>query len=827
MSYYKDTLVRTEIYDKLDELLLTSKYGSGMRLLIKGETGIGKKTAVNYIIENFHDLRPLVIQGYSDSLARPYGPIANAFRGFIEQSKSEKYLESYALDIAGELLKLIPLWGQYAEMIVKFYSKFKLKATKQVKEIEDILYQIKLIIEKLTKRGYLFLIFNNIENYDFSSLSLLSVLASIRNSYLQLIITCNCDTLPHRTQPEKMRIKEIEYELLFKYNFMNLELRPFSIQYTKQFLKVVLREKLRLSENNIMLLHEKSGGNPFFLKELILQLEQEGALTLKGNDYFLKENRILNKLPDSLKKLIELKLFQLQTELREVVDIAAVIGYEFNYRPIVKFLNQEPIVILRRLNDLKNIYNIIVELKQKHRFTYKAIQETIYNLLGPNLAREYHLFLAKYFEANPVESDNEYILYYHYLMAEELRTSLIHLNNSAADARHNLSYEVEADRYQKMLDLLSLIGNPDEEEIQQIRLLKAEALYNSGQFSMVLSLLNNYKSINLNRKTKASMIFQLARAMYMNEEYDAPMKMLTELLKEYSGELSDHKLVMSRLLLSAILYHIGEWEQGRKHFRKCFRIPLVLEDNRVMCSVQKRINMFYIPELSVTKLNECLETLDKKEEIYWEICHNIGCNYLFLNSLIKAKKYFLESLRFFENASNYRLAYPLNNLSIVEMIKGNLDGALVYIEKAKSCSISDFDLYSAKCNEAIVYILRNEFNMGIKLLSEILMELDDSSEVILKELAHHNLGWANMKIGHLKEAANHLLTSIPKRKHPWLDFKIAKKNRLLQQIMNRGNYFSEDRLNLESIRFLQQSGRKDSGLFLSLDYEFSEVWFWE
>ncbi|HED06376.1 MAG TPA: tetratricopeptide repeat protein, partial [Ignavibacteria bacterium] len=789
----------------------------------------GKKTTINYIVDYYRNKDfVIVLEGYSDSFESPYSPIAKAFYKLIEESKTHKRYKEIVLDIATELLRLTPILGQYADIIIKFYKHFGSHSRQEVKELSDIYYQIQSIIFKLLKKGNVVLIFHNIESYDFSSLSLISFIANIRNFNFNLIITFDDNALVLRTHSEKIKLKELEYELIHKNNFTSLTLKSFSLRQTKEFLTSQLENRSSLSDAEIIIIQEKCGGNPFFIEELITHLKQEGLLILNNEYYVLKQGYNINTIPDSIKKLIELKLYRLQNELREIIDVAAVIGYEFTYKPIVEVLKQDSMIILRRLNDLKNIHKLIIELKQKHKFTYRAIQEIVYEMLGPNLAKEYHLFIAKYIEVNPIEYDNEYALYYHYYNAGEIRKSLIHLNNSALEAKKRLSFEDEANRYKKMVDMLFLLGEPAREEIQQIKLLMSEALYNSGQFRKVVTVLDDITKC-FNRKIQAETLLQIAKAKYLCEDYINPKEILTKLLKDFSKDLGEQDLVTVRLLLSTILYHLGEWDLGRKHFRKCFRIPSVLSHKETLCMVRKRINMFYIPELALPQLVKSINILNgtKQNHLYWEIYHNIGCNYLFLDNISKAEKIFNECSQYFRESGNYRLTYSLNNLSIIELIRNNLSKSLEYIEEIKSVSALDFNQISASCHEALIYIMKKETKKGIEILYKLISKIQGSSEIILKELICHNLGWAYMQVGHYEEALNYLIMSIPKRKHPWLEFKLAQKHRLLQQLSLKGVKIPENLNYHNNLELLKRSGRKDTWSFLKLDYQFSEIWFWE
>src|SRR5207244_685612 len=75
----------------------------------------------------------------------------------------------------------------------------------------------------------------------------------------------------------------------------------------------------------ITLIHERTGGNPFFVEELVRALQAHELLTLQGRVYEVGAVA-RGTLPASIQGIVQARLDRLPGEVKHLLQVAAIIG---------------------------------------------------------------------------------------------------------------------------------------------------------------------------------------------------------------------------------------------------------------------------------------------------------------------------------------------------------------------------------------------------------------------------------------------------------------------------------------------------------------------
>ena len=78
-------------------------------------------------------------------------------------------------------------------------------------------------------------------------------------------------------------------------------------------------------------IHEQTGGNPFFVTELVNHLDAEGKLFGPDGDWRQALSQGEWEIPESVRVVIQRRLSSLSEETRKVLTVAAAVGKEFSY----------------------------------------------------------------------------------------------------------------------------------------------------------------------------------------------------------------------------------------------------------------------------------------------------------------------------------------------------------------------------------------------------------------------------------------------------------------------------------------------------------------
>ena len=140
------------------------------------------------------------------------------------------------------------------------------------------------------------------------------------------------------------------------------------------------------------LLHERSGGNPFFLEEVCQRLLEEGVLRVEGDVVELRGALDELHVPDTVQAVIRARLDHLGRDAREVLRLASVVGREFTRRLLEHTLPDEGRLpnALQALKSAGLIQQTRVVPDAAYRFKHVLTQEVAYDGLLEHRRRELH-----------------------------------------------------------------------------------------------------------------------------------------------------------------------------------------------------------------------------------------------------------------------------------------------------------------------------------------------------------------------------------------------------------------------------------------------------
>lgn len=189
-----------------------------------------------------------------------------------------------------------------------------------------------------------------------------------------------------------------------------IELRPLQGMEVREIAQNSLSGAV--GDETVSFLMKKSGGNPFFVEQMILDMYERGMLLLEeqanGRFFHIKPGAT-EDVPTSIKTLLLSRLDRLEVEVRRVVRTATVLGQEFNANLLEYMLPQEsdlmrkvttaeekqvwlqknaPIYLFRSalLRDAAYSMQLRARLRLLHRLAAEAIQQAYESDLEPFVA---------------------------------------------------------------------------------------------------------------------------------------------------------------------------------------------------------------------------------------------------------------------------------------------------------------------------------------------------------------------------------------------------------------------------------------------------------
>jgi tetratricopeptide (TPR) repeat protein len=173
-----------------------------------------------------------------------------------------------------------------------------------------------------------------------------------------------------------------------------LPLDRLSPRALQRLLSDALRSE-RLAEDLAARIALKSDGNPFFVFEILGGLRERGMLIRRPDGGWSTTSEIREiEIPSSVKDLVAARIASLEGDDRDLLDVAACAGFEFDPGLAGDALGMGRIPTLKRLARIERTYRIVRSVGERYVFDHHQVQEVLHSSLSAPLAREYHAAIA-------------------------------------------------------------------------------------------------------------------------------------------------------------------------------------------------------------------------------------------------------------------------------------------------------------------------------------------------------------------------------------------------------------------------------------------------
>ena len=230
------------------------------------------------------------------------------------------------------------------------------------------------------------------------------------------------------------------------------------------------------AEPVLAVVHEATGGNPFFVNEVVRLLAAEGRIQDLGPGGL--------GVPEGVLQTIRRRLAAMSEDGREVLSVAAVAGPQFSLAVLERCCELPVERILEQLHDAAArglLAPIRIDLGS-YRFSHALTREALYADLGPARRRTLHRqvgqALEELYAGNPDAHLDE--LAAHFLAAAPLVKPAVAIGyavRAARSARSRLAYEQAADLFGQALGVVDQRASPDQRQ-------RCELLLDLGQVEM-------------------------------------------------------------------------------------------------------------------------------------------------------------------------------------------------------------------------------------------------------------------------------------------------------------------------------------------------------
>jgi DNA-binding CsgD family transcriptional regulator len=407
-------------------------------VFLGGEPGAGKTRLIAEIAGVLHDSDVNVLVGTCGlDVGISYQPFAEML-DHLFATAAEGALTEVVADSGSELQRLSPGVRRHCPELAA--------ATTGVDGLRRNLFEaVAHVFRSLAEERPLALMIDDLHWAQLPTIAMLEHLVQTCSESPLLVVAAFRSTVPDRSDELAARVAELHR----LEGIRRLDLSGLDTEAIAEFL--TLRAGLPLSEARApaALLRDRTGGNPFFLRELWADLERRGGVTAL---------RTSHRVPSTVSDTLTARLSGLSAEVRAVIELAAVLGSTFALTTLVAASETGQAATLASL-DVAMALGLIESdgpAGDRYSFVHALVRQAVLDGMLPSRRMLLHARAAEALERQPPHASLVPRLAHHYLASHVLGfhdRALRYSRDAGRLAERSLAFEDAAAWFERAAEL--------------------------------------------------------------------------------------------------------------------------------------------------------------------------------------------------------------------------------------------------------------------------------------------------------------------------------------------------------------------------------------
>lgn len=739
--------------------------GSGGAVSISGEIGVGKTRLVREILnsERYRSFQFLSSNLSATTQSIPYYPFREILRSLTSGQDPEQILqipEVYRMELA----KIVPELsdGTQGEDRPDFMiDKFRLFEA------------VRKFLELQLGEDPLFICIDNIHWVDKGSHELLYYLLKtqreipvfyfliyrveeVQNSLFQ-------DSLNSMTREDLHRI--IALELL---ESQNVTLMISSI--------INGSPPPELSEY----IYSRTGGNPYFIEELLKSLKEDDALIWNGSKWLFDEKKSV-AIPYSIESVVDQKLHLLSEKARKLFEYASVIGRDFDFGLLKNITGMNEGHLFDLLDEMLETRLLTETGREHYRFPEDIIRESVYTKIGRARLGSYHRTVAEKLlelHSKSPESVVEELCHHFYRSGDREKAAEYGLI-AAGRAKDAYANEDAIRFYDIVIECLPETGI-EEKDSRMIECLRdrAEIYSLTGKNEKATEDLECALSVSVNsgnRKMEAECLLGLNSILLYTGQYGKARKYI-ENASEIFSELNDREGETKCLqYIGNICWYTGEHTEALEHYHQAYEFMVENGNREETAKSLSNIGIIHLAlgdyqaalGFSLDALRMDMEIGNRKNEA--GSLNNIGAIYMKMGDYSRALEYYKKSLFVYEETGNLiGAAKSYNNTGIIYITIDKWREALDLFRKSLRIKRDTGDqkgIIGCQNNIGTVYNLIGKYTKALECFNSALSRAVEIGDQMDKGTCFYNIADVHYMKGEYSLALKLLRDSLQIKKN--------------------------------------------------------------
>ncbi|MCY1083653.1 trifunctional serine/threonine-protein kinase/ATP-binding protein/sensor histidine kinase [Archangium lansingense] len=385
----------------LESFERTARGGRPELVLVSGYSGIGKSAVIHELHRPVVERHGFFLQGKFDQFKQdiPYATLAQAILGLVQQ-----LLAGTDEELAAWRERLREALGEHGQLLVDLVPQLELVVGRQpaVPELPpaEAQHRFNRVIEKFLgvfspHEHPLVVFLDDLQWADLASLRLIQHLIGGPVVPPVLWVGAYRDNEVSPSHPLMLTLEELRKTDAC---ITSLQLEPLSLAQLQQLIADALPgagEDVVAPLSALVL--EKTGGNPFFLIQLMVTLHQDGLLARlpEGRWRWDAEGVRAKGYSDNVVDFMVGRLRQLPDPTWSLLRLAACVGNDFALRKLVIVSGLEPLEVERTLEPALEEGMLARSSPEGFRFLHDRIQQAAQELIPEQERKAVHLRIGR------------------------------------------------------------------------------------------------------------------------------------------------------------------------------------------------------------------------------------------------------------------------------------------------------------------------------------------------------------------------------------------------------------------------------------------------
>ncbi len=464
---------RGDVIAALSQKLEETRAGRGSLAMLVGEPGIGKTRAAEEFAAFARHQGATVLRGccYDGDWAPPFSPFVEAIRAHVAVTPPERLAAELGAD-AGVLARIVPALGERLPEIAE-------PPTLQPEgERYRLLESVSNVLARIAAFAPLVLLLDDLHWADKGTIAMLRQVARVAPEHSLLLIGAYRDIELDRTHPLAEALPALRRETQYE-RFVLKGLQPAEVG---DLLSLVAEQ--RVPEDFARTISEETGGNPFFIREVMLHLVEEKKIVQEDGRWVSAGSIVDMRIPEGVREVIGRRVSRVSDTTNRMLTVASALTAGFSWDLIAALVDAEETTLLDALDEGLTAQLIVEQERGRYDFTHALIRHTLYEeqstprrvLLHRQIGETLERLYAAEIEEHLAEVGHHF---YQAASSGLVEKAIDYARRAADNATARAAYDVAVTQYEHALELAAMVGGDDSERCR-LSIALAEAQWKTG-----------------------------------------------------------------------------------------------------------------------------------------------------------------------------------------------------------------------------------------------------------------------------------------------------------------------------------------------------------